>query len=319
MKTLEQIANEIALLKSALIFCHVRPDGDTLGSGVALYLGLKQKGIDCKLVCDGEIADKYRFMPSTSEVLRPEEVKFSAEGHIAVDIPGEHMLGHCWGIYTASQKTFCIDHHPSNSRFTKNLYLETKPANTINIYHVLEAMNVSITRDIAEAILLGIITDTGVFMHNSTSGEALTIAGKMVGLGADFHKIIFNVFKNQSRERSQLYIEVMNKMRFYLDNRLAIITIKKDQLATYQLNEEATEGFVDYPLTISGVKVSVSLLQTKNELYRVSFRSNGEVNVNNVASEFGGGGHVFASGCVVAGVYEEVIEKIIRAVDINLY
>ena len=108
-------------------------------------------------------------------------------------------------------------------------------------------------------------------------------------------------------------------MRFYLQNKLALITIKADDLQSRGLTEDCTEGFVDYPLTIAGVEVSVSLLQTRNNLYRVSFRSRGNVDVNVIAGEFGGGGHRFASGCVVSGMYEEVVEKVVRAVDINIY
>ncbi len=319
MKTLEQIANEFVNLKSALVFCHVRPDGDTLGSGVALCLAFRQKGINCDIVCDGEIPEKYRFIPITSQILKPEQVKTTAEGHISVDCPTEHFLGRAWGIYSASNKLYCIDHHLSNSRYTPNLYLEIQPSNAINVYSVIEKMNVEMNVEIANAILLGIVTDTGNFMHDSTNERALTVAGQLVKKGADLQKIVLNVYKSQSKERSRLYIETLDKMRFYLDDKLAILTVKKETLNKYNLNEESTEGMVDYPLTIDCVEVAVSLLQTKNELYRVSFRTKGKVNANAIASEFGGGGHTFASGCVVSGPYEEVIEKIIRAVDINLY
>ena len=166
---------------------------------------------------------------------------------------------------------------------------------------------------------MGIVTDTGNFMHNCTNAECMKTAGKLMEYGADLQKITCQVFKNQSKGRSDLYLSVMQKSRFYLDGKLVIIAVHKNDLKTFGVNESETEGFVDYPLTISGVEVSVSVLEFKNELYRVSFRSKGKVNVNSVANEFDGGGHLFASGCVIAGLYEEVIEKIIRAVDINIY
>lgn len=180
-------------------------------------------------------------------------------------------------------------------------------------------MNVEFSVSIAEAILFGILTDTGNFMHNSTNAIALNVASDMLNCGASLQKLTNAIFKSQSKERSKLYIEVLNRMRFYLDNKLAIITVKMEDLQKYGLTEDCTEGFVDYPLTIAGVEVAVSLLQTKTNLYRVSIRTRERVNANAIADEFGGGGHRFASGCVISGMYEEVIEKIVRAVDINIY
>lgn len=319
MKTLKEIANEILALKSAYVFCHVRPDGDTVGSAVALTLALRQKGIECDVVCDGNLPEKITSVLNTSFFLKPTEVKNAREGHIAVDVASEHLLGHAWGIYTASSKCFCIDHHPSNSRFTSLLYLDPLPANTLIIYSLLKLMNVEFSVCMAEAILFGILTDTGNFMHNSTNAIALNVASDMLNCGASLQKLTNAIFKSQSKERSKLYIEVLNRMRFYLDNKLAIITVKMEDLQKYGLTEDCTEGFVDYPLTIAGVEVAVSLLQTKTNLYRVSIRTRERVNANAIADEFGGGGHRFASGCVISGMYEEVIEKIVRAVDINIY
>ena len=319
MKTIDQLANEFLSLKSALIFCHVRPDGDTVGSALALQLIFEQKGIACDIVCDGDLGKKFAFLAQAKLVKKIEEINKKYDAHIAVDIAAEHLFGQAWGIYSSCEKKYCIDHHLSNTRYTHDLYLETAPTNTILIYKLAVCMGVDFTKDIANAILLGTITDTGNFMHNSTNAECLSVASKMLEYGADMQNITNNIFKNQSKARSDLYLQVMSKMRFALDNALAIITISKESLAQYNLSEEVTEGFVDYPLTIAGVQIAASLLEFKPDLYRVSFRSKGKVNSNLVASEFGGGGHFFASGCVVSGPYEEVVEKIVRAVDINLF
>lgn len=319
MKTLKELSSEILGFRSILLFCHIRPDGDTLGSAVALCLALRQKGIKCDIICDGKILPKYCLNDTFLGILPVETQLERYDAHISVDIPGEHLFGRAWGIYSAGEKVYAIDHHLSNSRYTKNLWLEQLPANALLIYKLLIEMKVDFSKEIAESLLLGIITDTGNFMHNSTSAECLIVAGELLKYGANMQKIVDKVFKSQTKERSQLYLSVMSKMRFLLDSKLAIITISKQDLSKYGLEEDATEGFVDYPLTIEPVEVAVSLLEFKNELYRVSFRSRGKVNVNEVASEFGGGGHTMASGCVISGPYEEVIEKITRAVDINIY
>lgn len=319
MKTLNCIANEINQAKSLLIFCHTRPDGDTLGSAFALYNALIKKGVRCDIVCDGIIPDKYSFYPLCKSVLLPEKVNEKYDIHLAVDVATENLLGRSWGIFTSTEKTYSIDHHLSNERFAKVNYVSDCPATTILVLKLIEEMGVSIDKDIANAILMGIITDTALFANDNVNEECLTISAKMIELGADMKAIVKNIFKSQSKARAQMYAEVIGRMRFYLQDKLAIVTITLQDLQKYGLSDDVSEGFVDFPRSIDGVEVAVSILQVKDELFRISFRSRGKVNVNDVASEFGGGGHPSASGCVVKGMYEEVIEKIVRAVDINIY
>lgn len=319
MKTIKKIGEEIFALKSALIFCHTRPDGDTLGSAGALYYAMKSKGIDCDIVCDTDIPEKFSFMPIFSKVLKPEEVNKKYEGNIAVDVATDSLLGRAWGLFNGSEKRFCIDHHISNDRYVKKgSYIKDRAANAMNIFDLLSVLEIKITPDIATCILLGIVTDTNNFANNNTDEKALSYAGKAVACGGRLKDVNVNIYKNQPKERALLYIATMQKMRFYLDNKLAIIAITKDMIDKYKVSDDVTEGFVEFPISIKGVEVAASLLQTKDELYKVSFRSKGKIDVNKVAGEFGGGGHVLASGCAVSGLFEEVIEKIVRAVDINM-
>lgn len=316
-KSLKNIAADILLCDSALIFCHTRPDGDTLGGAMALCLGLRQKGMRADVVCDGAVPQKYSYEPFFKEVLTPEKVISAYACHIAVDVASENMLGTAYGVFSSSKNTFCIDHHVSNTRYAREYFVRDCAANCLNIGELLTEAGVCIKDKIAEALLLGLITDTGNFSQSNTSEEALIYAGKLVSLGADVHKINYYMFKNQTKARAKLHAEVMQKMRFFSGDKIAIITISKDDLNKSGAGSEQTEGFVDFPLSIEGVEVACSLLETKNELYKVSLRSKGKINVNAVAGEFGGGGHVLASGCVISGPYEEVVERLVRAIVIN--
>ncbi|MBR3864833.1 MAG: bifunctional oligoribonuclease/PAP phosphatase NrnA [Clostridia bacterium] len=319
MKTAKELAQEFIGLKSVLIFCHTRPDGDTLGSAMALCTALRKKQIECDIVCDGIVPEKYHFISLAKHILKPECVMKKYQAHIAVDVATENLLGTTWGIFTSSDKTFVVDHHASNERYAKVNFVATAPATAMIVCKIIENMGVEFDKDIANSILLGIVTDTALFLNNNVNEECFTISAKMLSYGANMDEIVTNLYKNQSKARAQLYAEVIGRTKFYLHDRLAVVVTTLSDLNKYNLQSDETEGFVDFPLSISGVEVAVSILQTKSELYRVSFRSKGRVNVNDVAQEFGGGGHKFASGCVVKGIFEEVIEKIIRAVDINLY
>lgn len=316
-KSLENIAQELALCDGALVFCHVRPDGDTLGSAMALCLGLRQLGKRCNVVCDGVVPEKYAYEPFFSEVLKPEEVSGTYSCHVAVDVASENMLGNAYSVFTSCKNTVCIDHHVSNTRYAKEYFVRECAANCLNIAALLKAAGVKIDKKIAEGLLLGLITDTGNFAHSNTDSEALVLAGELVSLGADIHKINYYMFKNQKKSRARLFADVMQKMRFFCNDKIAIITVFQADLQRCGAVNEVTEGFVDFPLSVEGVEVACSLLETKNELFKVSLRSKGKVNVNAVAGDFGGGGHILASGCVISGPHEEVLEKLVRAVEVN--
>ena len=320
MKTLNEIAVELQSLSSVLIFCHIHPDGDTLGSAVALKRALLKLGKACDIVCDDEIPEKYAYIPDFLSILKPNQVGRVYEGHVAVDVATEGLLGLAWSIYNSSKKRICIDHHRSNEQYAPITHVRESASTTVLIYNLIKLMQVDIDEYMAKSILLGIITDTGNFNHSNTDSEVLKIAAEVVLLGASVNETVKILYKSQSKNQVKLYTDVMSGMRFYLQDRLAIITVFQSDLQKYSLKADVTEGWVDdLPMAVAKVEVGVSLLQTKNNLYRVSIRSRGKVNAIDVAGEFGGGGHRLASGCVISGSYEEVLEKIIRAVDINLY
>lgn len=301
---------------SVLIFCHIHPDGDTVGSACALYYALKKLNKNCNIVCDGLIPSSFCELFKDVTFLRPEQITAKCDTAVAVDVSTDRLLGSAWGIYNSCDLKICVDHHMSNSRYTDNCYVENLSAATIVVSKLIKELNVEFDKKIAEAVLLGIITDTGCFAH--TDSSALSVASDMMQKGADYEKIVYNGYFKMPKNKSDLFLQTQSKMRFYLNNELAIITVTRAELKELGLTNEQTAGFVDYPLNISGVKVAVSLLEDRKDLYKISFRSRGEIDSNMIASEFGGGGHIRAAGAVISGPYEEVIEKIVRAVYINM-
>lgn len=317
--TLNDIAQEINSVNSILLFCHVHPDGDTLGSAAALRLALLRSGKKCDIVCDGEVPEKYDFVQNFKGCLKPSEVKRAYDLHVAIDVATEGLLGYAWSVYNQGKKRICVDHHVSNERFAPMTFVKNTASSTMIIYDLIKLLNVKIDSEIANLILFGLLTDTGVFQHANVDCEVFDVASEMLKYGANIKYLIDNIYKSQSKNRIKLYLQVMNSMRFYLDDKLSIITILQSDLQKYSLKPDVTEGWVDdLPMSVSGIEVAVSVLQTKKNLYRISIRSKGNVNAIAVAEQFGGGGHKFASGCVISGEYEEVIEKIVRAVYVNI-
>jgi phosphoesterase RecJ-like protein len=182
---------------------------------------------------------------------------------------------------------------------------------------VLSATGLEITKDIANLLAVGLLTDSGNFAHQDVSPKTFMVAAKLKEKGANISGIGYEMFSRTTKNRAILYGRVMNKMRFALDDKLAIITVTQQDFADTATDKSQTEGFVDFPLSIDGVEVAAALMEVKSCQYKVSLRSK-RVNVNAIAAQFGGGGHVLASGCMLFGEYEEVIEKLTYAVYQNL-
>lgn len=318
MTTLKDIAVELKKRSKILIFCHNRPDGDTLGSAFALKYALEQfGGKTVDIVCPQSVPEKYGALEFIAKTYLPTEIVDSYDCHISVDTASEMMLGDSYGLYKKCPFTINVDHHVSNERYAKLNYVEDRASCTEIIYGLIGCLGCEKTLKVVNPLLLGIITDTGNFMHSNVTKETLQIASELVGLGADNHAISYAMFKNQKIERAKLYAHTIDKMRFFEDGKIAIISIFKSDFEKFSATQDMTEGFIDFPLSVEGVEVAVSIMETKENAYKISLRSKGKINVNEVASTFGGGGHVLASGCLLHGFYEDVKEKIIRAISIN--
>lgn len=312
--TLKEIATELKKFDSALIFSHARPDGDTLGSAMALKTALINLGMEADVVCASDIPEKYDIFPAFKTIKKPAEINKKYAAHVSVDISVESMFGDSYNLYAKNANLFNIDHHVSNSRYAKYNFVRNNAACCEIIYEFMQCLGAEITSEIADYLILGIITDTGNFMHSNVTENTFFVASKLVAAGARIHDITYRMFKDQTKVRALLFARVISKMRFFLDDKLAIISVLADDFEQTGAKQELTEGFIDFPLSIRGVEVAVSIMESKNNCYKVSFRSKGKVNVNEVASVFGGGGHILASGCMICGFYEDVKDKIIKAV-----
>lgn len=316
--TINEIAVELKKYKKVLIFCHNRPDGDTLGSAFALKYALEQLDVKkADIVCAQQVPEKYLPLGFIGKVYLPQEITSKYDCHISVDCASEMMLGDSYALYVKNQITLNVDHHVSNERYAKFNYVEDKASCCEIIYRLVNCFESELNENVVNSLLLGVVTDTGNFMHNNVTKSTLQTASELVEKGAVLNKISYAMFKNQKIERAKLYAYVINGMRFFENGKIAIISVFKSDFEKFSATQDMTEGFIDFPLSIEGVEVAVSIMETKDKAFKISLRSKGKINVNEVASSFGGGGHVLASGCLIHGFYEDVKDKIIRAISIN--
>ena len=314
MKTdnLKIVAEAIKKNKSVLIFSHNRPDGDTVGSACALKLALLSLGINAELVCDSDIPEKFLILNGAGDYKKPIDyagMKFDA--HISVDCSTESMFSGAYLLYASCKNTINVDHHVSDTYYAALNYVEKRSACCEIVYELILNLGVKITVDIANALLFGIITDSGNFAHSDVTYKTLLIASELVKTGGDIHTIIEKSFRDQSRERAALFARAVSGMQYFLDDRVAVILITKKDIAECNAKDNMTEGIIDFPMTVRTVEVAISLLETGNRQYKISLRSRGKVNVNEIASLYGGGGHILASGAMMRGYPEDITDKLV--------
>lgn len=318
INSLEEIAVKLKKSKNVAIFCHIRPDGDALGSGLALCVALKNAGKKAFMCCEEMPPEKFGFLPAMQSV-QTEIPEMEFDAFVSVDCADIQRLGiFAKRFAKLNGTTVNIDHHISNNGYAEYNFVEECPATCQILTKFLQVAGYEITEEIANLLMLGLVTDSGNFTHNDVTSETYETAAYLRGKGADMNRINYEMYSRQPKERALLYGKVMNKIRFALDDKLAVIVISAKDMADTGADRSLTEGFVDFPLTIDGVEVAVSLMEFREGQYKTSLRSKGRVNVNTIAAAFGGGGHVLASGCMLFGSLEEVIDKLTYAVYQNL-
>ncbi len=308
------MATVIESIKKAeriLIICHVRPDGDSLGSGFALKKIAEKFGKSVDFVTDSDKPQHYAFIKCFNEL---NDVKYSSyDLGIAVDCADDLRLGKWFSVFNKCSNTINIDHHRTNNRFAKLNYVYPEKSSACEvIYDLISADNV-IDADIATLLYLGISTDTGNFMHNNTKSGTLAVASKLLAAGADLELIVNGFYKNNTKNKIMLTAKAIESMRFFHNDYICIMTLTRKILNECGCNMSDTEGLIDYGMSIGSVGVAVCMTEQNERSYKVSYRSK-QLDVSMAALSFGGGGHKLAAGCVVNGNYEDVVRKIVKSV-----
>ncbi len=300
------------LLKAAkklVIVSHVSPDGDTLGSSLALMHALRMLGKEVIMNVDDDISTVYSFLPGIAEYCRfaPEE-SVDADLLVIVDASSADRAGNALDV-VKSPAVLNIDHHKTNTRFADYLYLDSDAAATAEIiYSLLLEMGIKLTRDIATCIYEGIYTDTGSFKYSNTTSNTLKTAAALLNYGVN-PSLISDNMELKSRSQVEMLRKVLETLTFLKDGKIAYIEIP---LELYDHNVE-TDTFISYPRYVEGVEIALLFKQVEANLTRVSFRSK-EIDVAKVALSFGGGGHKKASGCSIYAPLKEAEKVILEAV-----
>ena len=303
--------------KSIAISGHVRPDGDCVCSVMALYLYLQKEApwaqIDVYLE---EPPSVFRFLKGIEDIKSEFNTDETYDVFFALDCNDER-LGDALPIFNRARRRINIDHHISNTGCGDENVIEPERSSTAELlYDLMEPELVD--EEIAKAIYIGMAHDTGVFRYSNTSPHTLQIAAELLKFGFDFSALIEDTFYEKTYVQTQIMGRAILESIRFMDNRCIVSMVSRRMMDFYQVTSKDLDGIVNQLQGVRGVDCAIFMYEIGTLEYKVSLRSNGRVNVAEVAVKFGGGGHVRAAGCTMNGTYHDSINNLSKEIAAQL-
>ena len=312
--TLDNILNEIKNAESIVVLTHQTPDGDAVGSSLAMKLALESMGKNPDVIIP-EVPSIYDFLPGREDIKASSDVE-KYELAISVDCATEMRIDGK-EYFENAKHTIVIDHHGSNTMYGDFNYVNpVSPACCDILAGVFDYYNINITKDIGTCLLTGIITDTGGFKYPSTTAETFEFAAELLRKGVNVSDIYKRTMDTMSRATFELTKRVMDRMEILEDGKVAFTYITKQDVNEVNAKPGDHEGLVNIGRNLSGVEVSIFIRQNEEnkDEFRASLRTNGDVNASDICLMFGGGGHPRAAGATIEGTIEQVKEKLMKEI-----
>lgn len=320
MTGIEKTVGLIRKNKNFLITTHTNLEGDALGSELAFYNLLKKLGKKAKIINGDDVPEEYRFLPGINNLNKlkkkfKEPIRFDC--FVALDCSDLRRTGEVYLMNKENKTILNIDHHISNERFGDVNWIEPYASSCSEmVYRLYKKMRIPIDRDTAICLYVGILTDTGSFKYKNTTSFTHRAAAELLKYGIDVPQIYKNIYGNIPFQDMKFLSTVLPKIKRQAQGRIAWFQIERRMLKGKNLTFDLSENLLSFARSIKNVEVAVLFkenLGRKNEI-RVNLRSQGKVDVNKIASFFGGGGHKTASGATVIGKIDSVRRKVLSKI-----
>ena len=312
---IERIHDIIRANGSFLITSHERLDGDALGSELALCEMLANLGKKAVVYNQDRTPQMYAFLPDAGVIVNRLGPLEGFDAVFVLDCSEIERVGDEAPRIAGIRQIVNIDHHISNDRYGHLTLTDPEASSTGEmVFRLLDAMGLEITKDMAVNLYTAILTDTGAFRYANTGPRTFAAAGRLLEKGADPAGIAQQVYETFPAVKIRLLARALTTLEFDWEGRIAALTVSKSMLDEAGAEWEHTEGFVEYPRSIEGVQVAAFLSEIGEGLYKVSLRSKGRFNVEEVARKFGGGGHINAAACRIEGDAETVKKRLFEAI-----
>ena len=312
----QEIAAVLRANQRFVVLSHVRPDGDALGSQLAMGLSLKLLGKDVEIWNEDGMLEKYSFLPRAELLTKPPAEPQDFDVVVALDTAIENRLGTARHAVNSAKICINIDHHPSNPGYGDLVYIDADaPATGQIIFELIKSQQLPFDRDIAENLYAAISTDTGSFQYPNTTARTFEIAAELVRAGVNVGEISQQLYEHYPPRRIVLLRELLDTMRFDANGRIASFKLSLATANRLGVLPEDNEGLIDHLRAIRGVIVAVFFEELADGKVRVSMRSKNEAaDVCAICKQFGGGGHTLAAGARVRGSLSEVEQRVLAAV-----
>ncbi|HEY0455212.1 MAG TPA: bifunctional oligoribonuclease/PAP phosphatase NrnA [Verrucomicrobiae bacterium] len=312
-RIIQRVLEGIRESQSICVVGHVRPDGDCIGSQVGLAMALQNQGKKVRCWNQDPIPRKLAFL-DTEKLLEQPKPGFEFDCVIATDCASFERLG-TTGPCIQQRKLFInIDHHESNTRYGDINWINPRQPSTGElIFRLLRSANWAITSPIADCLFTAISTDTGSFQYPTTRPSTYQVAGKLVDRGANLAKVCNEVYQSYPLSRVRLLQTLFNRFRLAHNNQIAYFWLKQSDYARTGAEPDDSEGLIDHLRAIEPVVVACVFEELEPGLARISLRSKSDqVNVNEIAQKFGGGGHAAAAGARIKGTSPRVQRQVLK-------
>ena len=289
---------------------HVRPDGDCIGSCLGLYQYLQKEYPDVSVdVYLEPVPECFLMIEAVKDIKHEAPEQKVYDLYISLDCGDASRLTFSEHLFHSAKKTFCVDHHISNKGFADMNYIVPDASSASElVYRLLDTEKV--TKEVAECLYMGIVHDTGVFQYSSTSPETMEIAADLMRTGMDAATIIEKTFYEKTYAQHLILGKCLLDSRLCMDGACIVEVLSAKTMEEFQVTTKDLEGVVSHMRQTKGVEVAIFLYELDENEYKISMRSNGDVDVSIISQLFGGGGHKKAAGVTMTGTPEEIIDKL---------
>jgi len=314
---LDDIVEKIKNAKDIVILTHEIPDGDAIGSSLAMYFALKQLGKEADVIIP-EFPATYSFLPGVEAIKKRSNI-LNYDLAIALDCSDIKRLNGFANYFENAKSKIEVDHHSSNTMFGDHNFVNpVAPACAQILVTLFEYLGVEIDKNIGTCIATGIITDTGGFKYNTVTAETFEFIAELLNKGINISDTYRKALQIVSKKKFEITKIAVNRLEFLENGKIAFTYITKEEQEKLELDVGDHEGIVEQGRDVEGVEVSIFLREEEENKYKASFRSNEYVNVSDICLMFGGGGHFHAAGCTVELPLEQAKEKLIAQTKLYL-
>lgn len=304
---MNNIISEIKVSNNIVLLCHNNPDGDAIGSTIAMYNLLKKLGKEVDVVID-TLPKKFNFLNEYNIIKKDSTKKYTTA--VVLDTASKERINSSH-ILEDVEKILVIDHHQSNTKYGDINLIEAFPACCQVVYTLIKEMGIAIDKDLALPLAVGLLTDTGGFAHQDVLPSTFAMAeelSKIINISEVYRKVLNTITINQFNIKNK----ALQEIEFYHNNALAVLTITEEDMKHYGVEEDECSILASLTLEIETTEVSMFLRKYKDKT-RISLRSK-NINVSEILSTFGGGGHINAAGITTTVPYNEIKKELIKEV-----